>query len=50
MNPLNRKCYSIGGRQYFTKSIMTKMKKIGKARIVLSPWYRGEKVLRHQHD
>jgi hypothetical protein len=37
------KCYTIGSRQYFTKSIMTKMKKIGEARIVVSRGTEGKK-------
>ena len=37
------KCYTIGGKQYFTKSIITKMKRIGDVRIVISRGIDSEK-------
>ena len=37
------KCYTIGSRQYFTKSIITKMKKIDEVRIVVSRGTEGKK-------
>ena len=43
LNPGNMKCYTIGGRQYFTRSIVTKMKKIGDVRIVVSRGTEGKK-------
>ena len=37
------KCYTIDGKQYFTKSIITRMKKIGEVRIVVSRGTEGKK-------
>ena len=43
LNPVDMKCYTIGSRQYFTKSMMTKLKKIGEVRIVVSRGKDGKK-------
>ena len=37
------KCYTIGGKQYFTKSIVTRIKKVGSVRIVVSHGIEGKK-------
>ena len=50
LDPGRMKCITIGGKQYFTRSIITRMKKIGEVRIVVSRGIDSEKFVTNRID